>query len=999
MNDFSKLKIYANLANDAYSSRKIGDKIQNYEVIDTFNFIGFQSTLYKSVDNKKILGIRGTEVEISINSLSDLYNDLQLALAGVNLQELDLERYYNKLIAQGIISPNEKITVVGHSLGGYLAQILTLKHPEVVNNTYTFNAPGIGGLPGTLLNALGIENFYNPKITDVVAKDGLSLIAGTGLNAGQEIEVSGETHFIAPMTKILYFYDEMIKNGVSEKDITNYLSGFYQIPSKIFDNKKSVEHIANKTLNAINKIVNGDNTRQKDIIDIAIDFEKNNTKFSIEFIFSNGFNQSTFPNSSIPTPALYALVHLNPFIVSGVDSPAYKELEKYKDEYSDNYIQDRIKMFDHFMHNVTDVGSYFYDMQSGVSHGITDGANHGTSDNTNPYIHEITNQFIFGTNQNDVIKDAVALLDDNVKTRVYSLAGDDNIKIVGGSAYIEAGSGNDTIDLRSSKGENTVYGGVNNGKDNDDDGDDTIYAGQGKDTIYGGNGKDTIYTDNDDKEDLLYGGDGFDTYYVGDKDIIFDSDGKGKVVFDGVELKEGTYDKNKGAYVSKDGLIEYRLNESKGKSTLTVQKGGKSIAINEFSKEDKSLGIKLANSKIEVSVTNKEGSANWLKESLGDRGLPFTLSLNRKLDKGEYLKVEVVTSMKGDKSIIEFKEGEGDISKDFNFTWKDDNYPQGNRSFVVNACVVDESSDITAEVISSARGTIKDDDRDPDNPNNPNYPNNPDVPTDPNDPENAPVRYDPIIIDLNKDGTTTSKLNGAVNFDMDNNGFKEATGWISKDDAFLAYDRNGNGKIDNGSELFGDKTVSVGAYGYTGKTAENGFEALKEFDSNSDNVIDEKDKDFDKLLLWQDLNTNGLTEEGELKTLKEHNIKSIDLRYKETQIDNNGNLIKQTSTVTFNDNTTTTADDVWFKVDLRYTEQPSINIPERIKALPEVTAFGNLHNLRNAMSENSGLENMIKDYISLTPEEKAKQLDSILFKWAGVEGNACIKASLNRHYG
>ena len=264
---------------------------------------------------------------------------------------------------------------------------------------------------------------------------------------------------------------------------------------------------------------------------------------------------------------------------------------------------------------------------------------------------------------------------------------------------------------------------------------------------------------------------------------------------------------------------------SRGKSTLIVQKGGKSITINEFSKEDKSLGIKLANSKIEVSVTNKEGSANWLQESLGDRGLPFTLSLNRKLDKGEYLKVEVVTSMKGDKSIIEFKEG--DIGKDFNFTWKDDNYPQGNRSFVVNACVVDESSDITAEVISSARGTIKDDDRDPDNPNNPN---NSDIPTDPNDPQNAPVRYDPIIIDLNKDGTTTSKLNGAVNFDMDNNGFKEATGWISKDDAFLAYDRNGNGKIDNGSELFGDKTVSVGAYGYTGKTAKNGFEALKAYD-------------------------------------------------------------------------------------------------------------------------------------------------------------------------
>lgn len=145
---------------------------------------------------------------------------------------------------------------------------------------------------------------------------------------------------------------------------------------------------------------------------------------------------------------------------------------------------------------------------------------------------------------------------------------------------------------------------------------------------------------------------------------------------------------------------------------------------------------------------------------------------------------------------------------------------------MVNAYIVEESSDLTAEVVSSARGMIKDDDR---NPDNPNYPNNPDIPTDPNDPENAPVRYDPIIIDLNKDGTTTSKLNGAVNFDIDNNGFKEATGWISKDDAFLAYDRNGNGNIDNGNELFGNHMVSNTAYGYTDGRAVNGYKFFKMF--------------------------------------------------------------------------------------------------------------------------------------------------------------------------
>ena len=96
----------------------------------------------------------------------------------------------------------------------------------------------------------------------------------------------------------------------------------------------------------------------------------------------------------------------------------------------------------------------------------------------------------------------------------------------------------------------------------------TYVGGKGSDRIVGSEYDDILYSNDksntDDKvKDILSGRSGFDTYYVGDKDIIFDSDGKGKVVFDGVELKGGTYDKDKGAYVSKDGLIEYRLKKRK----------------------------------------------------------------------------------------------------------------------------------------------------------------------------------------------------------------------------------------------------------------------------------------------------------------------------------------------------------------------------------------------------------------------------------------------------
>ena len=1001
MRKFEVLKTYSELAWAGYKEFDTKDATQEQKNVFNSKFetiksspenssSGFQAKLFKDKSTGDyILSVRGTEFNPFSNP-KETYKDVleadgDLAFNNTPSSQVgDMVKFINELTKKEdehgnaitpIIKQEDNIAIVGHSLGGTLAQVASKMYPGLFDKCYTFNSPSGKDLYSKNVHKnvgekyFWIEDdqikylddnigkaFYNYQnspmttpVTDVRAKDFISPIANLhgGERFGELIKVSGETHFITPMTKILYFYDFAISHGISEEFVTNYLSGYYKnIVSSIVS--KSIADIAEKIIQDIDKTI-GKAIGKSDIIDICQIYDTDKADFTLELIPFNASINQIFPDSNISIEKLYALVNLNNFIISDIDIPVYKELEKYKDEYSDDYIEDKAKMFEAALKypDKKPVNFNYFDIETKKELYSNPAGNSDKGTDV-----------IFGVNLDETIQARP-----NFNNRIYALAGNDSIKGGKHDNYIEAGSGNDTIDLRSSKGENTVYGGVNNGKDNDDDGDDTIYAGQGKDTIYGGTG--------------------FDTYYVGDKDVIFDSDGKGKVVFEGVELKGGTYDKDKGAYVSKDGLIEYRLNESGGKSTLTVQKGGKSITINEFNKEDKSLGIKLANSKVEVSVTNKEGGDRWLQESLGDRGLPFTLSLNRKLDKGEYLKVEVVTSMKGDKSIIEFKEGEGDIGKDFNFTWEDDNDPQGNRYFAVNASVVDESSDLTAEVISSARGMIKDDDRDPDNPNRPN---NPDVPTDPNDPQNVPVYHDPIIIDLNKDGTTTSKLNGAVNFDIDNNGFKEATGWISKDDAFLAYDRNGNGKIDNGNELFGDKTVSVGAYGYTGEAAKNGFEALKAFDFNNDNIIDEKDKDFDKLLLWQDLNTNGLTEEGELKSLKEHNVKSIDLRYKETQIDNNGNLIKQTSTVTFNDNTTTTADDVWFKVDLRYTEQPSIYIPERIKALPEVTAFGNLHNLRSAMSENSGLENMIKDYISLAPEEKAKQLDNVLFKWAGVEG-------------
>ncbi|HEB4876664.1 TPA: hypothetical protein R0C45_004907, partial [Kluyvera ascorbata F0526] len=87
----------------------------------------------------------------------------------------------------------------------------------------------------------------------------------------------------------------------------------------------------------------------------------------------------------------------------------------------------------------------------------------------------------------------------------------------------------------------------------------------------------------------------------------------------------------------------------------------------------------------------------------------------------------------------------------------------------------------------------------------------------------------PIILDLDGDGIETRGLQDRIFFDHDGNHFAENTGWVSADDGLLVLDKDGNGKIDSGNELFGNNTVLS-----NGSLAANGYEALQELDTNGD---------------------------------------------------------------------------------------------------------------------------------------------------------------------
>ena len=110
----------------------------------------------------------------------------------------------------------------------------------------------------------------------------------------------------------------------------------------------------------------------------------------------------------------------------------------------------------------------------------------------------------------------------------------------------------------------------------------------------------------------------------------------------------------------------------------------------------------------------------------------------------------------------------------------------------------------------------------------------------------------PLVVDLDGDGVETVTAEGGVYFDHDANGFKENSGWVGQDDGILVRDINGNGTIDNGTELFGNNSVLS-----SGEKAVNGFEALKDLDDNNDGIFDRNDKAWNEVKIWQDKNFNG----------------------------------------------------------------------------------------------------------------------------------------------
>lgn len=248
----------------------------------------------------------------------------------------------------------------------------------------------------------------------------------------------------------------------------------------------------------------------------------------------------------------------------------------------------------------------------------------------------------------------------------------------------------------------------------------------------------------------------------------------------------------------------------------------------------------------------------------------------------------------------------------------------------------------------------------------------------------------PIILDLDGDGVETKAVNRGAYFDHDGNGFAESTGWVGADDGLLVRDVDGSGYIDTGSELFGNNTKLS-----NGQKAANGFEALKDLDAianggNADGKIDSNDAAWASLKVWKDSNGDGYHSDGEVVSLAEAGVQSLNVAYtNSTQIDTNGNTHKQQGSFTKTDGTTAQANDVWFAVDKMNTiAEDTQDISNEITALPELRGFGNVASLRQTMMTDTtgGLKGLVEKFSDATSRQQRYALmDSIIYKWTGVE--------------
>ena len=282
---------------------------------------------------------------------------------------------------------------------------------------------------------------------------------------------------------------------------------------------------------------------------------------------------------------------------------------------------------------------------------------------------------------------------------------------------------------------------------------------------------------------------------------------------------------------------------------------------------------------------------------------------------------------------------------------------------------------------------------------------------------------EPLVFDLDASGTIdlVSLANG-VHFDFWGDGHAEKIGWAAPTDGMLAIDLDDSGTINSGAELFGSDfplTYLLEANWDDFLTAENGFAKLALYDlaaygGNEDGAITSLDAVWSDLVMWQDANSDGVSQSGELLTLSSLNITSIDVENYALEewfglsgggfgrtIE--GNTVTHTSTFTMN-GVEREVVDVWFDNDfVNTTYVGEYDLDPRVLFLPTARGYGNIADLHIVMSLNEDLLDDVTDFVTgndfedLFGATARSDVESIMLAWAGVDPDDLPSFDDKRH--
>ena len=279
-------------------------------------------------------------------------------------------------------------------------------------------------------------------------------------------------------------------------------------------------------------------------------------------------------------------------------------------------------------------------------------------------------------------------------------------------------------------------------------------------------------------------------------------------------------------------------------------------------------------------------------------------------------------------------------------------------------------------------------------------------------------RRDPLVLDLDSDGIETVGLSATASifFDHDGDGIRTATGWVKPDDGFLVLDRNGNGAVDNGRELFGDATPlnNSGSMDSTAGIAQDGFAALVNEDTNGDGMVTSADSRWTALRIWKDSNQDGTSQANELFSLGSLGISA--LRVQATTVNQdlgNGNVLHLRGSYIRSNGTEGTAGTVQEVANLDFIEDTfhrlfsdSVAIPAEIASLPGMTGSGSVRDLREATAlaiNDNELFTRLSDFALQTRrQDQQARLDPVIEAWARTSGRPSMAervANLSRDTG